>query len=186
MTAHDLNGGGSATAQAGAEVRFLANGVLQVHGVVALENYTGATSCGGILTRRFDFQMPVRWMTAGQTLDFMVGANGAHANDATGLKAFVTKEKVGAFYDAGLAMANNITNSSLNPFGTDALGMWYYFSVDTSSARNTGNWGWVSPAEFLAWAPGNLTKKGVQRLLVHYDRNDAMKGIYDCRYLKLR
>ena len=167
MTAHDLNGGGSATAQAGAEVRFLANGVLQVHGVVALENYTGATSCGGILTRRFDFQMPVRWMTAGQTLDFMVGANGAHANDATGLKAFVTKEKVGAFYDAGLAMANNMTNSSLNPFGTDALGMWYYFSVDASS---------TSAAGFPAWAPGNLTKKGVARLLTPYSRNDATKG----------
>ena len=167
LTAHDLNGGGSATEQAGAEVRFLAGGVLQAHGVVALENYTGATSCGGILTRRFDFQMPVRWMTAGQTLDFMVGANGAHANDATGLKAFVTKERDGAFYDAGLAMANNMTNSSLNPFGTDALGMWYYFSVDASS---------TSAAGFPAWAPGNLTKKGVARLLTPYSRNDATKG----------
>ena len=167
MTAHDLNGGGSATAQAGAEVRFLANGVLQVHGVVALENYTGATSCGGILTRRFDFQMPVRWMTAGQTLDFMVGANGAHANDATGLKAFVTKEKVGAFYDAGLAIANNITNSSLNPFGTDALGMWYYFSVNAAS---------TSVAGFPAWAPGNLTRTGVERLAYQHERNSATKG----------
>lgn len=167
LTAHDLNGGGSATDQAGSEVRFLAGGVLQAHGVVALENYTGTTSCGGILTRRFDFQMPVRWMTAGETLDFMVGANGNHANDATGLKAFVTKEKAGAFYDAGLAMANNMTNSSLNPFGTDALGMWYYFSVDISS---------TSLAGFPAWAPGNLTKKGVARLLTSYSRNDATKG----------
>ena len=167
LTAHDLNGGGSATDQAGAEVRFLAGGVFQAHGVVALENYTGTTSCGGILTRRFDFQMPVRWMTAGETLDFMVGANGNHANDATGLKAFVTKEKAGAFYDAGLAMANDMTNSSLNPFGTDALGMWYYFSVDASS---------TSVAGFPAWAPGNLTRKGVARLLTSYDRNDATKG----------
>ena len=86
LTAHDLNGGGSATSQAGAEVRFLAGGALQAHGVVALENYTGNTSCGGILTRRFDFQMPVRWMTAGETLDIMVGANDNHANDATGLR----------------------------------------------------------------------------------------------------
>ena len=167
LTAHDLNGTGSATSQAGAEVRLLANGVLQAHGVVALENYTGGTSCGAILTRRFDFQMPVRRMEAGETLDFMVGANGNHACDATGLKAFVTKEDEGRFYDAGLAMANNMTNSSLNPFGTDALGMWYYFSVDASS---------TSLAGFPAWAPGNLTKKGVARLLKPHERNAATKG----------
>ena len=167
LTAHDLNGAGSATSQAGAEVRLLAGGVLQAHGVVALENYTGGTSCGAILTRRFDFQMPVRWMNAGETLDFMVGANGNHACDATGLKAVVTKEDEGRFYDAGLAMVNNMTNSSLNPFGTDALGMWYYFSVDASS---------TSLAGFPAWAPGNLTKTGVARLLEPHERNAATKG----------
>ena len=167
MTAHDLNGGGSATAQAGAEVRLIAGGVLQAHGVVALENYTGATSCGAILSRRFDFQMPVRWMAANETIDFMVGANGNHPNDATGLKAFVTREKDGAFYDAGLAMANNMTNSSLNPFGTDALGMWYYCSVDASSTSIVG---------FPAWASGNLTKKGIARLLTPHDRNVSTKG----------
>ena len=167
LTAHDLNGAGSATSQAGAEVRLLSGGVLQAHGVVALENYTGGTSCGAILTRRFDFQMPVRWMEAGETLDFMVGANGNHACDATGLKAVVTKEDEGRFYDAGLAMANNMTNSSLNPFGTDALGMWYYFSVDASSTSLGG---------FPAWAPGNLTKTGVARLLEPHERNAATKG----------
>ena len=140
-----------------------------------VENYDYGADAN-YLTRRFDFQMPVRWMAAGETLDFMVGANGEHNSDATGLKALVTKEDEGRFYDAGLAMANNVTNSSLNPFGTDALGMWYYFNVDTSTARNTGNWGSVSPAEFLAWAPGNLTKKGVQRLLVQYDRNAGTRG----------
>ena len=175
LTAHDVNGGGPTNNPAGAEIRLLANNVLQARGVVRLENYDQGSDVN-LLARRFDFQMPVRWMAAGETLDFMVGANGEHNSDATGLKALVTKEDEGRFYDAGLAMANNVTNSSLNPFGTDALGMWYYFSVDTSSARNTGNWGWVSPAEFLAWAPGNLSKKGVQRVLVKYDRNDAMKG----------
>ena len=175
LSAHDVNGGGSTNWQAGAEIRLVANNVRQANGVVRLENYDYGADAN-YLTRRFDFQMPVRWMAAGETLDFMVGANGAHNSDATGLKAFVTKEDAGRFYDAGLAMANNVTNSSLNPFGTDALGMWYYFNVDTSTARNTGNWGSVSPAEFLAWAPGNLTKKGVQRLLVQYDRNAGTRG----------
>lgn len=175
LTAHDLSLAGSADDKSGAEVRLVANGALQARGVVALENYTGATSCGAILTRRFDFQMPVRRMAAGDTLDFMVGANGIHYNDATGLKAFVTKEDAGRFYDAGLAMVGNVADSSLNPFGTDALGMWYYFSVNTSSARNAGNNGTTTPAEIRAWAPGNLTKT-VERLLVKYDRSAAMKG----------
>ena len=175
LSAHDVNGGGSTNNVAGAEIRLVANNVRQANGIVRLENYD---YCGDVnlLARRFDFQMPVRWMAAGETLDFMVGANGAHNSDATGPKAFVTKEDEGRFYDAGLAMANNVTNSSLNPFGTDALGMWYYFNVDTSTARNTGNGGSASPAEFLAWAPGNLSKKGVQRLLIQYDRNAGTKG----------
>ena len=175
LSAHDVNGGGSTNNVAGAEIRLVANNIRQANGIVRLENYD---YCGDVnyLTRRFDFQMPVRWMAAGETLDFMVGPNGSYNHDATGLKAFVTKEDEGRFYDAGLAMANNVTNSSLNPFGTDVLGMWYYFNVDTSTARNTGNWGSASPAEFLAWAPGNLTKKGVQRLLVQYDRNAGTRG----------
>ena len=175
LTAHDVNGRGNLNNSAGAEIRFLANNVLQARGVVRLENFD-YSSDENILTRRFDFQMPVRWMAAGETLDFMVGANNEHNSDATGLKVFVTKEDAGRFYDAGLAMTNNLANSSLNPFGTDALGMWYYFNVDTSSARNSGNNESASPEEFLAWAPGNLTKKGVYRLLVQYDRNAGTRG----------
>ena len=173
VTAHDVNGAGSMNNQAGAEIRLLANNVRQASGVVRLENFNyGAEN---YLTRRFDFQMPVRRMAAGETIDFMVGANGAHNSDATGLKAFVTKEDEGRFYDAGLAMVNNVTNSSLNPFGTDALGMWYYSNMDTSAARNSGNWRSASPAEFLAWAPGKLTK-ALERLLIEYDRNEATRG----------
>ncbi|MBR0057030.1 MAG: hypothetical protein IJP66_06840, partial [Kiritimatiellae bacterium] len=175
LTAHDLSLAGSADNKSGAEVRLLANGVLQARGVVALETYTGATSCGAILTRRFDFQMPVRRMAAGETLDFVVGANGQHYSDTTGLKAFVTKEDAGRFYDAGLATACNVTNSNLNPFGTDALGMWYYLNVNTYPARNAGNSGTATPAEIQAWAPGNLTKNaGI--LAIPYPRNAAMKG----------
>ena len=175
LTAHDLDRNATANNMSGAEVRLLANGLLQARGVVALEDYTGVTSCGAILTRRFDFQMPVRRMAAGETLDFVVGANGQHYSDTTGLKAFVTKEDEGRFYDAGLAMAYNVTNSNLNPFGTDALGMWYYLNVNTYPARNAGNSGTATPAEIQAWAPGNLTKNaGI--LAIPYPRNAAMKG----------
>lgn len=168
LTAHDVNGGGALDEYAGAEIRLLVNNAYYMKGVVRLENYENGVDAN-YLTRRFDLQMPVRWMAAGETLDFSVGAYGAHNSDATGLKVFVTKEAEGGFYDAGLAMANNMTNSLLNPFGTDTLGMWHYFSVDTSGARDSGNDQSASPAEFLAWAPGNLTKMA-WRLLVPYDR----------------
>ena len=166
LTAHDVNGGGALNEDAGAEIRLLVNNAYYTRGVVRLENWENSADAN-CLTRRFDMQMSVRWMAAGETLDFLVGAFGTHDSDATGLKVFVTKEEEGRFYDAGLAMADNVTNSWLNPFGTDALGMWYYFSVDTSGARNPGA---ASPEEFLVWAPGNLSKTGVQLLTNQYDR----------------
>ncbi|MBR2838479.1 MAG: hypothetical protein IKE55_06840 [Kiritimatiellae bacterium] len=160
VTAHDLNDNGTANSQAGAEVRLLANNVLQAHGVVVLEDYTGTTPSGGTQTKRFDFQMPVRWMSANETIDFMVGANGANQSDATGMKAFVTREDEGAFYDSGLAMTNNVLGSSFNPFGTTALGMWYYCYVDTSAPRYDAQTEAACSADYFAnWTPGNLTKK---------------------------
>ena len=156
VTAHDLNGAGNANSSAGAEVRLLANNVLQARGVVVMENWIGKPWGGGIQTKRFSFQMSVRWMAANETIDFVVGANGAHNSDATGLKAFVTKEDEGAFYDAGFAMLNNVS-SSLNPFGTKDLGMWYYLYANTSGADANAP---AAPSAdaFAAWAPGNLTK----------------------------
>ena len=159
LTAHDVNGAGSANNQAGAEIRLLANNVMQARSVVRLEDYEGGSSVY-LLTRRFYFQMPVRWMTAGETIDFMVGANGVHQSDATGLKAFVTKEDEGAFYDSGLALNANISGSSFNPFGTREHGTWYCFSADTTAPRDSAGAAKSCPADFFAtWAPGRLTKK---------------------------
>ena len=160
LTAHDVNGGGAKDSNAGAEIRLLANNVMQVHGVVRLEDTTNGPSAY-LLTRRFDFQMPTRWMAVGEKIDFMVGANGAHGSDATGLKAFVTKEDDGAFYDSGLALKENVLGSSLNPFGTTALGMWYCCYADTSAAQSqSGFTTGACPADYFAtWAPGQLTKK---------------------------
>ena len=159
LTAHDVNGGGNANGNAGAEIRLLANNVMQVHSIVRLENYDGDTSAY-LLTRRFDFQMPTRRMAAGETIDFMVGANGAHNSDATGLKAFVTKEDDGAFYDSGLALKENVLGSTLNPFGTIERGMWYCCYADTSAPRyNAGSQASCPADYFAAWTPGQLTKK---------------------------
>ena len=159
VTAHDVSKGGTDD-KAGAEVRLLANNVLQARGVVTLEDYTGPYGASWLLTHRFDFQMPVRRMAAGETIDFMVCPNGAYENDATGLKAYVTKEDAGAFYDSGLALNENVSASSLNPFGTAALGMWYCCYADTSAPQSQAGAAKSCPADaFAAWAPGQLTKK---------------------------
>ena len=159
LTAHDLDGAGDQNTGAGADVRLLANNIQQAIGIVTREKYVG-TGASTLLMERFDFQMPVRWMAAGETLDFMVGPNGNYNNDATGLKAFVTKEDEGRFYDAGLAMTNNIFGSRLNPFGTTALGMWYWCYADTSAPRSSSGASESAPADaFAAWAPGQLSKK---------------------------
>lgn len=180
LTAHDVNGGGTANGNAGAEIRLLVNNVMQVHSVVRLEETTEGTGAY-LLTRRFDFQMPTRWMAAGETIDFMVGANGAHNSDATGLKAFVTKEDDGAFYDSGLAENENMGGSSRNPFGTTERGMWYCCYADTSAAQSqSGFTTGACPADYFAtWSPGQLTKK-LTLLDSSYTRTSAplLKGFF--------
>ncbi len=161
LTAHDVSKG-VANKNAGAEVSFVANNVLQARSVVSLENHEGTdNSSKYLLTHRFDFQMPVRWMAADETLDLVIGANGAHANDATGFKMIVTKEDDGAFYDSGLALNENVLGSSLNPFGTASLGMWYCCYADTSAPQSqSGFTTGACPADYFAtWAPGQFTKK---------------------------
>lgn len=185
VTAHDVNGNGpklesNGGKSAGAEIRLLANNVMQVHGVVRLEDYYGGDSAY-LLTRRFDFQMPTRRMAEGEIIDVVVGANGAHTSDATGLKVFVTKEDDGAFYDSGLALKENVLASSLNPFGTTARGMWYCYYADTSAAQSlSGFTTGACPADYFAiWTPGQLTKK-LTLLDSSYTRTAAplLKGFF--------
>lgn len=160
ITAHDANKGTSVDKWSGAEVSLVANNILQARGVVSLEDYTGTDGASYLLTHRFDFQMPTRWMAANETLDVVVGANGSHTSDATGLKVFVTKEDEGRFYDSGISLDENLSGSSLNPFGTTALGMWYCCYADTSVPQSQAGAATACPADvFAAWAPGRLTKK---------------------------
>ena len=151
LSAHDANKHQSNPDPntSGAEIRLVANGKLQARSVVSLEDCTNS-NVRALLTHRFDFQMPVRWMAANETLDFMVGANGGHTSDATGLKVFVTKEDEGMFYDSGIAMTNNLATVYTNVYGTAKDGTWYYLlpwvSVSTGAA-------------FEAWAPLNFSKR---------------------------
>ncbi len=160
ISAHDVSKG-AANKSAGAEVSLVANNVLQARSVVSLEDYEGADNTSkSLLTHRFDFQMPTRWMAADETIDVVIGANGAHSNDATGFKMIVTKEDAGAFYDSGRALNENVSGSSLNPFGTTSLGMWYCGYADTSDPQAQSGASASAPADaFASWAPGALTKK---------------------------
>ena len=151
LSAHDANKHQSNPDPntSGAEIRLVANGKLQARGVVSLEDCTNS-NVRALLTHRFDFQMPVRWMAANETLDFMVGANGGHTSDATGLKAFVTKEDAGMFYDSGIAMTNNLATVYTNVYGTVKDGTWYYLLPWVNVSTGTA---------FEAWAPLNFSKR---------------------------
>jgi hypothetical protein len=148
LSAHDVNKqppDHNVNATSGADVCFLANGKLQAKGVVSLEDYAGGDASPH-LTHRFDFQMPVRWMAAGGTLDFVIGPNGGHNSDATGMKAFVVREDAGAFYDSGIAFTNNLGTAYSNPYGTIKNGTWNYMLSSVPSG-----------VDFATWAPTNFS-----------------------------
>ena len=127
--AHDVNYGSGTD---GVVVTIRAGGNALAQQNVSLESVAWST-------RRFDFQMPVRWMSAGETIEVVIGPNDAHSNDATGLRFTVTKEDEGAFHDSGVAMANcaaAVGAPYANPYGTLADGTWYALHGTVSSASD--------------------------------------------------
>ena len=158
---HDTSKETAATASSGASVHVTegGNNVL-AQGVVSLEGVAGST-------RRFDFQMPVRHMTAGTEIRFAVnnnkGASGtAHANDATGVKVFVVKEDEGSFYDSGIAMLNNVAASPYaNPYGTIADGTWYFLTAAAPAAQT---------------APANVSLAATSRITTEATSSTYLKG----------
>ena len=143
VSAHDLaKEPVAASANSGAKVVVRAQGNLLVYQVVSLEEYAGTT-------HRFDFQMPVRYLAAGDTVDVIVGGNGVINSDNTGVKFFVTKEDEGRFYDSGIAMTNNLATVYTNVYGNIKDGTWYYLQPEFNVA--TG-------AAFEAWAPLKFSK----------------------------
>ncbi|MBQ6008399.1 MAG: hypothetical protein IJL17_07665 [Kiritimatiellae bacterium] len=146
VSAHDIVKEGPAytNANSGVNVIVLAQGDRIVSHVVSLEDVRGSTP-----THRFDFQMPVRHLAAGDAIDVLVGRNGGNSSDNTGVKFFVTKEDEGRFYDSGIAMTNNLATVYTNAYGTIKDGTWYYMLPRLNVA--TG-------AAFKVWAPLNFSK----------------------------
>ncbi len=154
---HDTGRETTPTASSGASVAITLGGNdVLARAIVSLEGVSGST-------KRFDFQMPARYMTAGTEIRFAIGNNAGssgtpHASDATGVKVFVTKEDEGAFYDSGLAMAENLTSRYENPFGDIANGTWYYLVASTADAST---------------APGNVSYAATARISTKATRSDS-------------
>ncbi|MBR3087333.1 MAG: hypothetical protein IKH04_13130 [Kiritimatiellae bacterium] len=128
VSAHDLAKENSASVNSGTMVTVMAQGNTLVQQIVSCEKYADASS-----TLRFDFQMPVRYLAAGDAITVFVGRNGANSSDNTGVTFIVTKEDEGAFYDSGLAMTNNLATRYENPYGSIAEGTWYYLIATAPS-----------------------------------------------------
>ena len=155
---HDTSAESPPTASSGASVYVtLGDDKILARGVVSLEGVNGST-------RRFDFQMPVRYLAKDTEIRFAVnnnkGASGtAHANDATGVKVFVTKEDEGSFYDSGIALTNNIATTYTNPFGTIANGAWCYLLASIPAGTDLAVW---APSNFINAAGSRIVEKATR------------------------
>ena len=162
--AHDVNKESTGSAGSGVEVSVRAAGnILISKQRVSLEDYAANNP-----THRFDFQMPVRHLNAGEFIEVVVGPGSAHTSDATGLRFTVTKEDEGAFYDSGIAMTNCVANTAtyINPYGTIKDGTWYYLKTTVPN----------SSVDFVSWAPENFSHGSDSRISVNATRNSGLKG----------
>ena len=158
VSAHDLAKQATADANSGVKVRVIAQGNKLVTHVVSIEDYSSATS-----SHRFDFQMPVRYLAANDTIDVLVHHNGNWTDDNTGLRFAVTKEDAGAFYDSGIAMTNNLATTYKDPSGNIKDGSWYYLLATVPSG-----------SDFPSWAPPNFNRSlGLNSIKTKATRTDA-------------
>lgn len=151
---------------AGAQVIVRAGGNVLVRQIVSLEDQSDDNP-----SHRFDFQMPVRHLAAGETIEVVVGNKSAtssgHSSDATGLRFIVTKEDEGSFFDSGIAMTNNIATSYSNPYGNIKDGAWYYLKTSVPS----------SSLDFISWAPGNFMQNTAELIPTKGTRSSGgLKG----------
>lgn len=163
---HDTSKEPTATASSGASVAITLGGNdVLARGIVSLEGVANGT-------KRFDFQMPVRYMTAGMEIRFAIGNNAgssgtAHASDATGVKVFVVKEDEGAFYDSGIAMTKNVAASPYaNPYGTISDGMWYFLAATAPAAQ-------TAPANVSLAATSRITTEATSTYLKGVAKNSG-------------
>ena len=158
-TAKEANN--ASTTNSGVQVSVRAQGKVLVRQIVSLEDYAANNP-----THRFDFQMPVRYLAAGDKIEVVVGnkynAWSAHGSDMTGLRFTVTKEDEGAFYDSGIAMTNNIATTYVNPYGNIKDGTWYYLLASVPAGT-----------DFTNWAPANFNNALTSRISKQATRSDA-------------
>lgn len=160
VSAHDLVKAATGSWTDGVRIRVFAQGKEIIHWVVSLEDNAASNP-----THRFDFQMPVRYLAAGETIDVVIDRNGGNSNDPTGVKFVVTREDDGAFYDSGIAMTNNIATTYDNPYGNIKDGTWYYLTSTVSDAN----------VDFASWAPWNINNS-LSRLTYQGNRSDGLLG----------
>ena len=140
---------------AGVQVTVRAGGNVLVRQIVSLEDQSDDNP-----SHRFDFQVPVRHLAAGETIEVVVGNKSAtssgHTSDTTGLRFIVTKEDEGAFYDSGIAMTNCVAQTATyaNPYGNIKDGSWYFLTTTVPSAD----------ADLTALAPGNFSRMSSARI----------------------
>ena len=163
VSAHDLAKDETASGNSGVRLRVFAQGSAIIHGIVSLEDYAASNP-----TRRFDFQMPVRYLGTGETIDVVVDRNGANSNDPTGVKFIVTKEDEGLFYDSGIAMTNSVASDETytNPYGNIKDGTWYYLRTSVPN----------SSVDFVSWAPENFGHGTTTRIETKGTRSTGLKG----------
>lgn len=146
---------------AGAQVIVRAGGNVLVRQIVSLEDQSDDNP-----SHRFDFQVPVRHLAAGETIEVVVGNKSAtssgHSSDATGLRFTVTKEDEGSFFDSGIALTNNIATTYANPYGNIKDGTWYYLLASVPAGT-----------DFTNWAPANFNNALTSRISKQATRSDA-------------
>ena len=161
--AHDTakEGNDASTTNSGVQVSVKVKGNVLVRQIVSLVDYAANNP-----THRFDFQMPVRYLAAGDKIEVVIGnkynAWNAHSSDTTGLRFIVTKEDEGTFYDSGIAMTNNIATTYANPYGNIKDGTWYYLLASVPAGT-----------DFTNWAPANFNNALTSRISTQATRSDA-------------
>jgi hypothetical protein len=141
-----------------------------VSALVALENYPAGWGDAN-RTQRFDYQMPVRYLTQGMRLQFAVGPHGtdwAIPNDGTGVKVLVVKEDEGRFYDSGIAFTTNVVGGYVNPYGTAQHGTWHALLLNLGTS--------AVATDFQSWIPQNLENSLVHGFTQQCTFNDSLTG----------
>ena len=172
---HDVNQEASPQATSGVDVHVTlgseAGGDTElVSSLVTLESVPAYWG-GANRTQRFDYQMPVRYLTQGMRIQFAVGPNGtdwAIPNDGTGVKVLVVREDEGRFYDSGVAFTTNVAGSCVNPYGTVQHGTWHALLLQLSTS--------AASTVFQSWIPQYLENSFDHALTEKFVVGDGREG----------